>query len=185
MKNKYKIINIIVLVLLIACIACIVLLLTCKGGSAEKQDKQSDTVQDVETTKPLEDDVTDEEFSTDEPEMTEIENPYCSFEYPKELYDSIEIKEVEGPGVYTQHFDADINGHEVRLFSLHFGVNAEGDLMGYIPHVDAHIAFSIEISMVEYDDSWTDEDKHNYETMLDSVNIIYQNISSIPGFTQA
>ncbi len=149
--------------LAIALIVIILLVIKCSGGVQENIEQPGQSQLDGS--------------------ILSIDTPYGKLQVPSSLYDGISIESVDGKEIYSKVFSAEINAHSVDLYKVHFGEGADGDLMGHINNDGDTVPVYIEIEMLEYDESWTDEEKNTYEKLMDTVNDVYQSLSQLPGFT--
>lgn len=160
-KNKLLLRSIVVLVLLVCCVGLGVMYLN--------KDKYTDM--------PSGNNQVDPYYDESLNDVVEIETKYCKLYFPSEYANNIVIKYSEDFG-YKAEFYGSLEGkEEVHLFNICFNSD-DGFLYGYIKNEnDNVINISVESWELEFDESWSQNDKDTIYVLQESLNYVINNLN--------
>ena len=160
-KNKLSIRCVIVLVLLVCCV--------CAGVWYLNKDKDTDMPSGNNQVNPYYDERLDDAI--------EVETNYCKLYYPSEYKNELVVKYSENYGYIVEFYGSLEGKDEVHLFDICFNSD-DGDLLGYFENTgDQVVNVSVSIFDLEFDDSWTEEEKNIIYGMQEERNFVVDSLS--------
>lgn len=116
----------------------------------------------------------------------QIETPVGSLSLPADWSDSVEVKSNLSSGTGSIDFYGKAGEESVKLFSLDFGDEQNGYLIGQVPGTDGNlISVYLDISTLTKKDSWTDQDLKTLNDLQSGVNDLLDQIHNMKGYQAA
>ena len=114
----------------------------------------------------------------------EVETTYCKLYFPKEYEEELLVKYSEEFG-YKVEFYGNIEGkEEVHLFDICFNSD-DGDLLGYFNNNgDQVVNVSVAMFELEFDDSWTEEEKNMIYGMQEEWNFVVLSLNKNENYVE-
>ena len=161
-QNKSKLI--IIAVLIVALIASVCFLLKTHGNSKGNDQTSAVTEEDVLKGDPL-------------------ETPAGELIIPESWSDYVEIEDNSADGDYKKSFYITEGGKKVLLYELIMGENGDGYELGSVPDKNGEqTKVWLNISVIEKDESWSDEEYNEVNTIQSGVNELIDQFYQMDGF---
>lgn len=109
-------------------------------------------------------------------EMITIETPYCNLEYPSQTADLLKCVDKEENGTYSKVFYGCVDGQEIELFEISFGVKENAVLIGYIMHDGTKCP--VFVRSAEIDSNFDTDSQNTIYMMQEGINDVIQSITS-------
>ena len=114
-----------------------------------------------------------------------IETPVGKLSFPEAWAQQVWVKDVSSSDQYTVVFYGSAGGEEVLLFSLSVGPTGAGYQIGSAPDTaGAAQSVWLELSEIQSQESWTEEEISNINMMQSCVNDLIEQIRSLEGFQE-
>lgn len=178
MNSKLKKTNTLLLAIITVCIVIITvrLLTWSKDDFVNEKDNLEVTEESIDVAQSEESDFVEQVSMTntydemEAKEMFEIENPYCTIQYPIEWQERLITKENTEGEVYSKIFSCMVNEQEVEIFRIYFGEVNFGNYIGSIEKDGVKIPVNITISEFERGENWTEDDFNTICAMQEAIN---------------
>ena len=122
----------------------------------------------------------------DERQAVAVDTPVGSFVYPGEWGALITVEDVSANGTFANCFYGEAGGEPVQLFTLSVGSDGQGYLLGTAPDANgAQQEIRLDITALEQDPGWTDEEFLTLNTEQACVNDLIEQINALDGFVPA
>lgn len=126
--------------------------------------------------------VTDQEELVGEP----LDTPVGELIIPEAWSDQVEMEDASSEGNYVQSFYKTVGDKKVLLYELIIGENGTGYELGTLPDKDGNESkVWINISVIDKDESWSDEEYEEINTIQSGVNDLIDQIYQMDGFRKA
>jgi hypothetical protein len=139
---------------------------------------------------PVQDQTASEDSSTpaanspeEDKEGKTISTPVGDLECPANWGDDVQIADNVSSDEGSIDFYGSVNNKQVKLFSLWFGSGTQGHVLGTAPDSSgAPVTISLDISEVEKEGDWTDDDASRMNDLQEGVNDLLDQIYRLNGF---
>ncbi len=161
-NNKSKLI--IIAVLLVALIAGVFFLVKTHGNPDVNDQPAAEAEDDVLKGDPL-------------------ETPAGELIIPEAWSDYVETEDTSADGGYSKSFYMTVGGKKVLLYELIMGENGNGYELGSVPDKDGgRTKVWLNINVIDKDESWSDDEYEEVNTIQSGVNELIDQIYQMDGF---
>lgn len=115
--------------------------------------------------------------TTGDTAYTDIRTPYGTVKFPSAFTD-VRYQNAEQDGVYSLSFVYVRDEGDAEAFSIHFGDEQNGTLIGYIEQNDVMVPFTVTSADASVDESWASEEQEYFRELMMAVNDVIASVQA-------
>lgn len=115
-----------------------------------------------------------------------VSTPVGKLTFPEEWADAVQMEDTSTGDQYAVSFYGMIGADRIFLFEFSIGANGSGYQLGSVPDADGNAQMIwLNISAIQSDPSWSEEDITRINTMQGCVNDLMEQLRAMDGFQES
>ena len=113
--------------------------------------------------------------------MSDIETPYGTVQFPAS-FENVRHQATENDGTYTLTFSYTRGEEVIEMFSVHFGNEGMGTLIGFVNKDGVNVPFTVSSCEAPDDSAWSEQEKEHFKALMIAVNDVIASVEAWENF---